>query len=144
MERVCQGVGQGYAIMPTWGKNVKLSKGKLIKAVHKSLKSWDAPTRAGTELFGELEVAREFGFSPNLSIVDARMAINKMLFAYILQLERLQPLIAQVLIRRYKFKDSAKKAAYSMNVSIDQINRLQRQGINYVSDLIYDDETRRT
>jgi hypothetical protein len=96
------------------------------------------------ELFAQLKVARKFGYTPNLSIVESRIAINNMLFAYIIQLERLQPVLAQVLIRRYKYKDSTKKVAYSMNVSADQINRMQREGINYISDFIYDDETRRT
>ena len=123
---------------------MKLSKGKVTKAVHKGLKSWDIPTRDGMELFAQLKVARKFGYTPNLSIVESRIAINNMLFAYIIQLERLQPVLAQVLIRRYKYKDSTKKVAYSMNVSADQINRMQREGINYISDFIYDDETRRT
>ena len=129
--------------MPIWGKNdVKLSKGKIRKAVQKALRCWDEPTRAGTEILAELKVARKFGYKANSSIVDSRIAISNMLFAYIIQLERLQPLIAQVLIRRYKFKDSTKKVAYSMHVSLDHINRLQRMGINYISEFIYDDETR--
>jgi hypothetical protein len=123
---------------------VKLSKGKVAEAVHKGLKSWDIPTRDGMELFAQLKVARKFGYTPNLSIVEGRIAISNMLFAYIIQLERLQPVLAQVLIRRYKYKDSTKKVAYSMNVSADQINRMQREGINYISEFIYDDETRRT
>ena len=123
---------------------MKLSKGKVTKAVHKGLKSWDIPTRDGMELFAQLKVARKFGYTPNLSIVESRIAINNMLFAYIIQLERLQPVLAQVLIRRYKYKDSTKKVAYSMNVSADQINRMQREGINYVAEFIYDDETRRS
>jgi hypothetical protein len=65
-----------------------------------------------------------------------------MLFAYILQLEKLQPLLAQVLIRRYKYRDSIKSISFSMNVSVDQINRLQRTGIKYLGELIYDDEMR--
>ena len=121
---------------------MKFSKGKIVKAVHKGLKSWDEPTRDGTEIFAQLKVARKYGLKASSSIVDSRIAISNMLFAYIIQLERLQPLIAQVLIRRYKFKDSTKKVAYSMHVSLDHINRLQRMGINYISEFIYDDETR--
>ncbi len=122
---------------------MKLTKGKVIKDVHEGLKSWDEPTRDGMEIFAHLKVARKFGFKNNLSIVESRIAMNNMLFAYIIQLERLQPLLAQVLIRRFKYKDSAKKVAYSMNVSIDEINRRQRKGINYISEFIYDDEIRR-
>ena len=124
--------------------NVKLSKGNLKNAVHKCLRSWDEPTRDGTEIFAQLKVARKFGLKTSSSIVESRIAINEMLSAYTTELERLQPVIAQVLIRRYKFKDSTKKVAYSMHVSLDHVNRLQRMGINYISEFIYDDESRRT
>jgi len=121
---------------------MRITKGKVIAAVHKGLKAWEKPTREGMELFATLNVARKHGLDHNLSIVESRIAINRMLLTYIGQLERLQPLLAQVLIRRYKYGDSIKSVSFSMNVSVDQINRLQRMGIKYLGELIYDDEMR--
>lgn len=121
---------------------MRVPKGKVIEAVHKNLKAWERPTREGMELFAKLNIARKHGLGPNLSIVESRIAMNRMLLTYIGQLERLQPLLAQVLIRRYKYRDSIKSVSFSMNVSVDQINRLQRMGIQYLGEIIYDDEVR--
>ena len=91
----------------------------------------------------QMKVAQKYGFNERVAIIEGRIAINNMLSAYINQLARLQPLLAQLLFRRFKHKQSIKQVAFDMHLSVEQINRLQKQAIIFIADLIYDDETRR-
>ena len=121
----------------------RLTRRKVQRAVHKALKLWDRPTREGLDAFAGMILPTEYGLKEDLSIIDSRQAINSMLLAYISQLERLQPGLAQILILRFKEKLPAKAIAYKLNISIDHLNRNQRLGISYLAELIFDEETRR-
>jgi len=121
---------------------VTLSRGLLQKAVHKALRLWDMPTRDGLEILTELIISRKYGLKYDSSIIDSRIAINDMLTAFIEQLSKLQPLLAEVLTLRFKEKKETKEIAYRLNVSEDQVNRYQRTGIIYITGLLYDEEIR--
>ena len=79
---------------------------------------------------------------PHLQQGDTYLAINDMLTAFIEQLSKLQPLLAEVLTLRFKEKKETKEIAYRLNVSEDQVNRYQRTGIIYITGLLYDEEIR--
>lgn len=120
-----------------------LSRGKARRAVHQALKHWATPTRLGMEAFTRLWVPARYGFTPDLPIVDARVAINRMLSAYIFQLGRLQPKLAYLLISRFKQGETIKQVAFRLHASQEQVNRMQKLAIIYLAELIYDDEIRR-
>ncbi|MEX2161646.1 MAG: hypothetical protein WD751_06985 [Anaerolineales bacterium] len=123
---------------------MKHSKKEIRRAVHKALRQWDQPTRAGLETFAQMKLPREFGFEQDLPIVECRLTINKMLLFYIDQLGRLQPDLAKLLTLRFAQKAPVKKLAFQLSVSIDQVNRLQRIGITFLAGLVYDEERRRS
>ena len=122
---------------------MNLPKGKVLRGVNNALKLWDHPSRKGLDVFRQMKVAQKYGFNERVAIIEGRIAINNMLSAYINQLARLQPLLAQLLFRRFKHKQTIKQVAFDMHLSVEQINRLQKQAIIFIADLIYDDETRR-
>jgi hypothetical protein len=115
---------------------------KLRRAVYKALKHWDLPSREGTEIFMRLKVAQSYGLRPNLHIVDCRIALDRMLTAQIEQLRKLQPVLANILIRRFQDKEGIKSIALKMSMSEEQINRKQKSGIIFLSEFIYDEELR--
>ena len=120
----------------------ELSRWIVRKAVHRALRLWYRPTREGFEIFTEMLVSHDYGLKNDLSIIDSRIAINDMLTAFIEQLSKLQPLLAEVLTLRFKEKKETKEIAYRLNVSEDQVNRYQRTGIIYITGLLYDEEIR--
>src|SRR3990172_3195383 len=83
LKKVWLDSGKRYAIMPPRGKTVRVPKGKVIEAVHKNLKAWEKPTREGMDLFAQHNVALKYDLDPNLSIVESRIAVNRMLLTYI-------------------------------------------------------------
>jgi len=120
-----------------------MAQGKVYKAVHTALKKWYEPTREGLDLFNRMLTPRHFGFAANLPIIDSRIAINRMLSYYIEQLGRLQPLLAQILFRRFQHREPLKQIAYRLKISEDHLNRRQRTAIAYLVGLIDDEEMRR-
>ncbi len=78
------------------------------------------------EVFQQMTVPLGYGFKPDLPIVDSRVAINRMLLAYIHQLGRLQPRLADILISRFKHGETIKQVAFRLHVSQEQINRWQK------------------
>lgn len=123
-------------------QSTNLSKREVHNAVLKALRKWYEPTREGMEFFAQLRISEVHGFTNKLPVVDSRFALNDMLLAYIEQIGRLKPKVAQVLIRRFKNEQTIKQIAYGMHFSVDQTNRLQRDGIRYLAGLILDDEIR--
>ncbi len=89
-----------------------------------------------------MDIPREFGLKADTRIIDCRIAVNAMLKAYIADLGRLQPLLTEILARRFYQREATKKIAHDLNVSQEQINRLQHHGIAYLAGLIYDDEVK--
>lgn len=85
-----------------------MAKGKTHKAIHKALKSWDLPNRDGMELLAHLRTPMTFGYYPNTSIIEERLAINKMLVFYLEQIAKLRPQWSEIIFRRFRDKDSIK------------------------------------
>jgi len=119
-----------------------MAQGKVYKAIYLALKNWYEPTREGLDLFNRMLTPRQFGFAANLPIIDSRIAINRMLSYYIEQLGRLQPLLAQILFRRFQHQESIKQIAYKLKISEDHLNRGQKTAIIYLVGLIDDEEMR--
>ncbi len=119
-----------------------LSRGEARRSIYLALKHWATPTRLGMDVFTPMQVPTRYGFTPDLPIVDAREAINRMLSAYILQLGRLQPKLADLLIRRFTHGETIKELALRLHASQEQVNRMQKLAIVYLAELIYDDEMR--
>jgi len=119
-----------------------MAQGKVYKAIYSALKNWYEPTGEGLDLFNRMLTPRKFGFASNLPIIDSRIAINRMLSYYIEQLGRLQPLLAQILFRRFQDREPIKQIAYSLKISEDHLNRGQKTAIAYLVGLIDDEEMR--
>ncbi len=75
-----------------------------------------------------------------MRLVDTRMALNQMLNAYLDQLARLQPQLSRILIRRYINQETMGEICYQLKVSQETGNRWQAKAIEYVTELIWDDE----
>lgn len=121
------------------------TKGKITKAdfysvVHRALKDWNLPSKKGLEAFNEMLVPREFGYHKYLPIVAKRMKINQMMLFFIQELGLLQPVQTQILTRRFLQLELIKKIAISLNLSEEQVNRLQKSAIKFVVELILDRE----
>jgi hypothetical protein len=112
----------------------------LASAVHKGLKGINNPTRTGFEPFYKLKIASHFSFTKDVPVIQARKNLNRMLEYYVDQLNSLQPILADVMRLRFFEGKSIKWIAGKYHVSVDQVNRLQRQGIRYVAYQFYDDE----
>lgn len=122
--------------------STNLSKREARNAVLKALRKWHEPTREGMEFFAQLRISELHGFTNKMSVVDSRLALDNMLLAYIEQLGRLKPKLSQVLTRRFKREQTTRQIAYSLHLSVDQTNRMQRDAIGYLAGLIIDDESR--
>lgn len=116
------------------------SKSQLRKHVFNAFRNWYLPSRAGTEPFLELEIAQHYGLKRRMRLVDTRMALNQMLNAYLDQLARLQPQLSRILIRRYINQETMGEICYQLKVSQETGNRWQAKAIEYVTELIWDDE----
>jgi hypothetical protein len=122
---------------------MRVPRGKLPQAVHEALRNWYQPTGVGLDIFSTMVISRDYGLIKGLPIVDRRIAVNNLLSAYIAQLGRLQPILAQILTRRFMKRETAKEIAQSLNVTHSHLNRQQRKGIIHIAELVYDDESRR-
>lgn len=118
------------------------SKREACKAVQTAFQKRNDPSGEGMKFFEKLKISITYGFSKDLPIVERRLALNRMLFAYNEQLGRLQPTLAQVLNMRFGDERSIRNVSFSLHLSTDRINRMQRDAINFLADLILDDETR--
>lgn len=118
------------------------TKKETYKAVHLALRNWRKPNRDGLDFFAHLQTPRTFGFFPNSSIIDQRIAIDAMISHFMQQIARLAPESTEILERRFKDKDSIKRIAYTMHMSEDNLNRIQRNAIKLLAEL-FDDEERR-
>ncbi|MBX3046963.1 MAG: hypothetical protein KF698_08215 [Anaerolineales bacterium] len=68
------------------------------------------------------------------------MTLNRMLTFYMDQLARLQPQLSRMLIRRFINQETMIEIAYKMNLSPETGNRWQTKAINYLTEMIWDDE----
>lgn len=100
------------------------------------------PSRDGLDLFARLHTPRKFGYYPKSSIIDERIAINNMLMHFMAQIAKLKPDWVEILKRRFRDKDSIKRIAYKMHISEDHLNRIQRDAIKLIAELIEDEERR--
>lgn len=101
---------------------VAKTKAQLRKYVHQALTNWYLPSREGTEPFIVMAIAQRHGLTQRLSIIDTRMALNRMalnrmLTFYMDQLARLQPQLSRILIRRYINQETMSEIAYKMSLS---------------------------
>lgn len=122
---------------------ISLSKQVVYKAIHRALRDWDLPTREGFDFFAGMLIPADNGFSSDLPIVEGRIALNSFIEGYVLELSKLQPMLATILILRFKDRVNGQAVAYRLGISLDQMNRIQRLAVNYLAGLIYDDELRR-
>lgn len=119
-----------------------MAKGKTYKAVHQALRNWHNPNRDGLHLFAHLYTPRTFGYYPNSSIIDGRIAIDNMLKYFMDQIAKLKPYWTEILERRFMDKDSIKRIAHRMHISEDHLNRSQADAIKLIAELIEDEERR--
>lgn len=113
---------------------------EVHNAIHGALRQWNDPSRKGMEFLAKLRTPTKYGFNLKAHNVDCRLALDRMLLAEIDQLRRLQPRLAEVLIRHFKDGETIKEIALSMNLSEEQLNRSQRQGISFIAEFIYYEE----
>jgi hypothetical protein len=118
----------------------EISRDYIMRAVKMGLREWYTPSRKGFYLLKGLKTPRRFGFRFKMPTVDARFAINAWLDHYITQLSRLQPKYANVLFWRFRDGEMTRWVAHKLHLSMDQVNGIQRDGLNYLVGLIYDEE----
>lgn len=120
----------------------EFSPKKFNKAIHRALKLWNVPTLEGLDMFAALQVSKLYGFQPNSHIVDRRLAVNHILESELVQLARLQPVLANILLRRFKGGEAIKRIAFSLGVSEEVVNRSQKEAIGYLAIFLMDEEFR--
>ncbi len=102
---------------------------EIIKeAIHIALKTWSKSSSISDSQFS------------NLPSLLKHESIDEYLTYYINKLAVKNKLEAKVLLFRFKNKRSIRSVAHELNFSVDQINRLQRNGIGELAEIVIHQE----
>ncbi len=113
----------------------------LYSAIHQALRAWQQIDATGLDLFDGLLSLRPYQFDlPTLSPMQRRQAFNRFLADSIERLGEHEPTYARVLTRRFMDGDLIIRVARDLNVSEDQLNRLQREAIETLSSMVLGQE----
>lgn len=110
---------------------------RYYHAVYRALRSWNQLHIARLEAFEGLQLFREVGFHrPDVEPAHKRRLLNDLLLDCIQQLEGSQELEAAVLRHRFIKGEIIVRAANQLNLSQDQLNRIQRQAVTDLTQLL--------
>jgi hypothetical protein len=113
----------------------------LYSTIHKALRSWHHLDVAGLDLFAGLLTLRPYQFDRRgADPMQRRQALNKFLAETIATLAEYHPDFARILRQRFIRGELIASVALDMNFSEDQVNRLQREAIEYLAAIIYGKE----
>ncbi|MBK8902378.1 MAG: hypothetical protein IPM53_14415 [Anaerolineaceae bacterium] len=114
----------------------------LHEAVHKALSHSTKKTADSDTLLNQLSAVQQArieqgaGDTPSL----LRAATNKVLQEAMAELEKRTPRVVEVLRHRFVNKKTLQEVANMMNFSTHQISRMQRDGIEQLTDILRDQE----
>lgn len=110
---------------------------QLYSAVYSALRNWHKSKAEHFAILEQLQLLRDQGFcDPVLEPEQRRTIVNAILQDGIQQLQGSQALGASILQRRFVDGDIILKVANRLNISQDQVNRLQRQAIKDLTQLL--------
>lgn len=109
----------------------------LYRAVYSALRSWNKLHVDQLDSFGQLQLLRDHGYHrQNVEPSHKRTLLNSLLLDCVHELEGRQPLEAEVLRQRFVKGEIILKVANQLNISQDQLNRLQRQAVKDLTELL--------
>lgn len=108
------------------------------KQLHQTLRNWHRPEGGFAPIFSALHLFRQLEIPGQLSRWQRRSQGYQALEACIIELGEAHQEHSQLLHSRFVKNQSIRKIAFSRQVSIDQINRLQREAIRVLTQLVLD------
>lgn len=110
------------------------------KQVHRALRNWKGSRRIPSSLFSDLHLFRHIHNDRSLSSIRRQARLYQELEICISELGIKNEKYGDVLIRRFAKSESIRKIAYALHLSIDQLNRNQREAISALTGLLLEKE----
>ncbi len=124
--------------MPKISTRTSLTITQLRPAVAAALRAWRQLGAAVDPRLLQLEVLRDrqaaIGGEAGLAV--GRRAANEVILAGLDELAAAEPRGAQILRARYLDAQLTKEVANRLNISVDQVNRLQRSALQHLTEII--------